>query len=193
MKTIFEQGEFDRYRVQNLNEARGIILETSQYAQAKPTVFLSHKHDELNDLKGVIGLLEQQFRVKVYIDSRDPSMPATTSGETAKRIKDRIVKCNKFILLATNGAIESKWCNWELGYGDARKLDYNNLAIFPMKPKGSFSAYAGNEYLSIYPSIAYYDGTERYRNGTHVSEGYYVRNEKNGEIYITRLYDWLHR
>lgn len=48
-------------------------------------------------------------------------MPQVTSGETAIRIKDRIDKCDKFILLATDKAVESKWCNWELGYGDAKK------------------------------------------------------------------------
>lgn len=49
-------------------------------------------------------------------------MPQVTSGETAIRIKDRIDKCDKFILLATDKAVESKWCNWELGYGDAKNI-----------------------------------------------------------------------
>lgn len=49
-------------------------------------------------------------------------MPKVTSAETATRIKDRISRCDKFILLATNGAIDSKWCNWELGFGDAKNI-----------------------------------------------------------------------
>ncbi len=39
-------------------------------------------------------------------------MPKTTSGVTATKIKQQIKKYDKFILIATDGAIDSKWCNW---------------------------------------------------------------------------------
>lgn len=120
MKTIFEQDEFSKYSNVNIYASRGIIQEQSIYSKTT-TVFISHKHDDLDDLKGLIGFLENEYGVKAYIDSRDPSMPKKTSGETATNIKNRIKKCDKFILLATNSAVESKWCNWELGYGDAQK------------------------------------------------------------------------
>ena len=122
MKTIFEQGTFHIYSHVRLDEARSPVVEYSQYAAGKTTVFISHKHDDLEDLKGILGFLQQTYGVKVYIDSQDPTMPKITSAETALNIKKRIDQCDKFILLATNGAIESKWCNWELGYGDARKF-----------------------------------------------------------------------
>lgn len=89
----------------------------------KYPVFVSHKHDDLEELKGVIGFLEAKYNIKAYIDSRDGSMPSKTSGETASQIKERIIQCEKFILLATDAAIESKWCNWELGFGDAQKFN----------------------------------------------------------------------
>ena len=192
MRYIFEQGEFDNYRLHRLDEACAPIME--QYQIQKPTVFISHKHDDLDDLKGVLGFLDQQYEVKVYIDSRDPSMPAITSGETALRIKQRIDKCKKFILLATNGAIESKWCNWELGYGDARKFEYKNIALFPIKPKNSLDKqYKGTEYFSIYPCIVYSDGTEYYSDtGRPIKAGYYVRTIKSGKGYLQGLYNWLH-
>ena len=75
--------------------------------------------------------------MKTYIDSRDPSMPHITTAETAANLKARIKKCDKFILLATNAAIDSKRCNWELGYGDAQKFK-THIALFPLKPKGSY-------------------------------------------------------
>ena len=87
-------------------------------------------------LKGLLGYLERYFNVKVYIDSKDPSMPKVTSAKTAENIKARIKQCDKFILLATNGAVESKWCNWELGYGDAHKFR-SHIALFPLKPKAT--------------------------------------------------------
>lgn len=114
------------------------------------TVFLSHKHDEVTVLEDVICLLKN-LGINVYIDWLDEGMPKTTSGNTAYRIKQKIKDCKKFILLATEGAIASKWCNWELGYGDAHKYP-NNIAIMPITEKRR-DVFTGNEYLQIYPVI----------------------------------------
>lgn len=191
MKTIFEQGSFQQFYTMRLDEAMESILEYSQFQSRPTTVFISHKHTDLNDLRGVLGFLEKTFNVKVYIDSQDPSMPKKTSAKTAINIKDRIVRCDKFILLATNGAIESKWCNWELGYGDAKKFR-KHIALFPMKPEGSYdSEYKGSEYMAIYPYIVQCDGTEKYTNGTSIPRGYYVRWQENGYYYITPLDEWF--
>ena len=149
MKEIFERGEFSKYRLNDLRKSRGVINESFAFSEEKVSVFISHKHDDLDDLKGIIGFLEEEFNVIVYIDSEDESMPRITSGETAKKIKDRIKKCKKFILLATNGAVESKWCNWELGFADAIKG--GDAVLFPMKGKGS--DYTGKEYMEIYSYI----------------------------------------
>jgi hypothetical protein len=64
-----------------------------------------------------------------------------------------------------------------------------------MKEKGKYdSEYKGNEYLQIYPSIDYEDGTNRYSNtGGLISEGYYVADpiNKEGKRNLTPLKDWL--
>lgn len=193
MRTIFEERYFTGYAVKSLINARGQIQDYSIYGERIITVFISHKHDELVDLKGFIGFLEKEYHVKAYIDSLDPSMPKVTSGVTAKNIKDRISKCRKFILLATNGAIESKWCNWELGYGDAKKFK-DHIAILPLKPVGSSdSQYKGNEYMSIYPSIVKCDSLDKYTNGNSISPGFYVRtkDEVDDIYYIKPLADWF--
>jgi len=192
MKKLFESGEFRKYRKTfSLDEARGIIAESSQYPTRK-TVFISHKHGELEDLKDIIGFLEVNYSVKCYIDSRDPTLPIITSGKTAARIKNRIRKCDKFILLATNMAIESKWCNWELGIGDGAKYP-NSIALFPIKPKGSGdSEYKGSEYMELYPYISYYYGNESYTSGKKIKNDYYVRtNNLDGSNRIVSLGNWL--
>ncbi len=197
MSNLFYRGQFNSYKVNNINKSLGSITESytfdSSYHNTKTKVFISHKHDDLEDLKGVIGLLTEMFNVDVYIDSQDKTMPKITSGITAKRIKERIKKCDKFILLATNGAIESKWCNWELGFGDANKLDQNNLALFPMCDNAySESSYKGNEYLGIYPHIVYRDGTTTYSDGRRIPKGYYVRSKNNEDGFnIQPLVEWL--
>ena len=191
MKTIFEKGSFSEYSQVRLDEARTSVLAHSQYGASETSVFISHKHDDLEDLKGVLGFLQRSYGVKVYIDSQDPTMPKVTSAETALNIRERIKQCDKFILLATNDAIESKWCNWELGYGDAQKFK-KHIALFPMKPRGAYdSQYKGSEYMNIYPYISYYDGTEKYTNGMPISRGYYVRWRENDKNYITPLRDWF--
>lgn len=193
MRTIFEQGSFHAYSQVRLDESMSPVIEHSQYGKRAITVFISHKHDDLEDLKGVLGFLTHNYGVSVYIDSQDPTMPKVTSAQTALNIKNRIKACNKFILLATNNAIDSKWCNWELGYGDAHKYK-DNIALFPMKPKGSFdSSYKGSEYMSIYPYICYFNGTEKDTSGNYISRGYYVCYPEKDGNFITPLADWFNQ
>lgn len=135
------------------------------------TVFLSHKHDELKELKDAIALLEDAG-VSVYVDWMDESMPTSTSGATATKIKSKINECRKFVLLATEAAIASKWCNWELGFGDAKKY-VSHIAIIPVK--NDDRNYTGSEYLQIYPAIG--EATNR----LHTS-GYSVRYPDGTEV-----------
>ena len=102
----------------NLNESYDV--RSRQPFSNEITVFLSHKHDDGEILKNVISMLKN-LGINVYVDWMDEDMPKQTSGTTAVKIKQKIRSCRKFILLATEGAIASKWCNWELGYGDAYK------------------------------------------------------------------------
>jgi hypothetical protein len=95
----------------------------------------------------------------VYIDWLDSSMPPFTSAETADKIKKKIKECNKFILLATNSAIASKWCNWELGLGDAQKY-IDRIALFPLSENSG--TWNGAEYLRIYPRIEESNYTNEY-------------------------------
>lgn len=132
----------------NLNESYDV--RSRQPFSNEITVFLSHKHDDGEILKNVISMLKN-LGINVYVDWMDEDMPKQTSGTTAVKIKQKIRSCRKFILLATEGAIASKWCNWELGYGDAYKYR-NNIAIMPITDvRGGI--FSGSEYLQIYPII----------------------------------------
>ena len=130
-----------------LNEAK-VIRERGRSLGEK-YVFLSHKHSEKGILESVVMLLNN-LGVSVYLDWQDAAMPKSTSGYTARRIKSKIRQSDKFILVATEAAIASKWCNWELGYGDAKKYP-DNIAILPIRQ--GFSHFTGSEYLAIYSRI----------------------------------------
>ncbi len=64
MKRIFESREFSSYHVSSLFESRSAIAESYLYS-SYTTVFLSHKHDDLDDLKDIIGFLQAKYSVKV--------------------------------------------------------------------------------------------------------------------------------
>lgn len=159
-----------------LNESKGSHQRSALSNEV--TIFLSHKHSDVEVLENVISMLKS-LGVSVYVDWMDEDMPKYTSGTTAIKIKQKILNCKKFILLATEGAIASKWCNWELGYGDAHKYS-DHIAIMPIIDTrgGTFS---GSEYLQIYPVIK--------------SEWSFM----NSDLYVefrgvkTKIKDWLNR
>lgn len=194
MQRIFKNNSFSQYKIHSLNEAQQPIQKSFRHdafgnIKVITTVFMSHKHDDLENIKGLIGFLESNYNVKAYIDSWDPTMPSTTCGDTAKQLKDRIETCDKFIFMATDGAIDSKWCNWELGYGDSQKFP-ENIAIFHISDStGKY--YKGYEYFDLYPYIAFYEGTEKYTDGHLVKRGYYRVIKENGIKMITPLEEWF--
>lgn len=133
------------------------------------SIFLSHKHDEEKEIRNAIALFNS-LGIDVYVDWLDEGMPKQTSGQTAKRIKEKIRENNKFILLATEGAISSKWCNWELGLGDILKYP-KNIAVLPITEERN-NNWSGTEYLQIYPIIT---SEYEYTTGTYYVEFEYSR------------------
>ena len=86
-------------------------IRDSRKKESRVTIFLSHKHSDAEILKSFIFLLRKKG-IDVYVDWMDYDMPKNTDGSTAERIKKKIKEMDKFILLATEDAISSKWCNW---------------------------------------------------------------------------------
>lgn len=162
-------GIISKARLNSLTEAKlGYRAFSEQLNEAEneksylvtSTIFLSHSHDdrEKEDVKKAVVFL-RKMGVRVYIDWLDSSMPPFTNAETADKIKKKIKEYDKFILLATNNAIASKWCNWELGFGDAQKY-ITKIALFPLSENSG--TWNGAEYLRIYPRIEESDFTTEY-------------------------------
>ncbi|WP_336667621.1 toll/interleukin-1 receptor domain-containing protein [Elizabethkingia anophelis] len=151
-------------------------------------IFLSHKHDEYTILQDVVGFLGYEG-INVYVDWMDPNMPTYTNAETAHKLKQKIKIADKFILIATEDAINSKWCNWELGLGDAAKY-IQHIALIPINRTNK--SFKGYEYLSIYPYIDYENGYNKCVNGNYISKGYYVKTPlSNSRHTFTPLKEWL--
>ena len=158
----------------------------------RPTtsVFLSHKHTERNLMLKIKTFLEH-LGISVYIDWLDEEMTESTSGRTAQELKHKIRENDKFILVATDRAIASKWCNWELGLGDAEKYVKDKIALFPICQENR--NWSGAEYLQIYPTIEYLTSYEIADNWS-LSAGYYVRYPKmDGQQNVINLRQWLYK
>jgi hypothetical protein len=120
------------------------------------SVFLSHSHYDKDVVMQAKSFFEN-LGIAVYIDWADKTMPEVPNGITAQNIKNKIAKENdKFVLLATNNAVNSKWCNWEVGIGDSFKLPSGKIAILPLADNNT-DDWKGNEYLQIYPRIEYFN------------------------------------
>ena len=143
-------------RVNRITDYNSYYLENRVYGirNERPenfnySIFLSHSHHDASLVKK-IALLLKTLGVEVYVDWLDETMPSSTCDKTASKIKQKIKQNHKFIFLATNNSIESKWCNWEIGFCDANKYNDDDIAIFPVKDNNEWK---GNEYLQLYPSI----------------------------------------
>jgi len=193
--SVLSKSQLRSFRNSNRTFSKSVTESLNEYSgeskQGKITIFLSHKHDEAEELDSAVGLLKS-FGVDIYVDWLDTGMPKATSGKTAVRIKEKIKENKKFIFLATEGAIASKWCNWELGYGDSLKY-FDNIALLPVR-NDNYS-YTGTEYMQIYSSIEYLDGTDQTVAGTLIAKGYYVLEPKdeNGNQSFVTLKKWLSR
>lgn len=190
--SFISESQLANYRIRTKTfSADNIVNLNESYSRDKsrPMIFLSHKHDEFSILQDVIAFLKDEG-VDIYVDWMDQSMPAHTNAATAHKLKEKIKASDKFILVATQNAINSKWCNWELGLGDAEKY-LENIALFPIDR--SNQSFYGAEYLKIYPWIEYQNGTTQYTGGAYIPRGYYVFYPAN-ENGISRLYplkEWL--
>lgn len=132
---------------------RGVVNEVRMYSKTTATtsIFLSHSHYD----RAIIEeskIFFENLGVSIYVDWADETMPERTNRVTANKIKNQIISIDdKFVLLATNNALASKWCNWEVGIADPFKLPKNKMALLPIAENDG--SWLGNEYLQLYPRI----------------------------------------
>jgi hypothetical protein len=122
-----------------LTEARSGVL----------SIFLSHSHKDRPLVEGLIAILDK-LGIQIYVDWNDSDMPRVTNRETAEKIKRQIHENTLFMILATPGALASRWVPWEVGIGDQVKGQESILLVPVADPSGNFH---GNEYLQLYYNL----------------------------------------
>ncbi len=188
--SIFTEQEFRNIAIQKagFKGLGGGVNETRTFS--KSSIFLSHSHNDKAKIEQA-KIFFENLGISIYVDWADQTMPERTNGVTAQNIKNQIIKLNdKFILLATNNAVSSKWCNWEVGIADTYKLFKDKIAILPLADNNRH--WTGNEYLQIYPSIELENGNNKNNIGLPIDAGYYVfyPSTNNTRSYV-KLEDWL--
>ncbi|RXR16347.1 TIR domain-containing protein [Flavobacterium amnicola] len=177
-KTEFEALARSKSGVRGL---RGVINESRTFSKSSAitSIFISHSHLD----KAIVEqakIFFENIGISIYVDWADATMPERTNGTTATKIKNQIINANdKFVLLATNNAIASKWCNWEIGIADPFKLTPKKIAILPLADNSG--TWNGNEYLQIYPRI---------EKSAIFSDTYYVKYPDGTQEGLTT---WLRR
>jgi len=122
---------------------------TSVKRMGQMSAFLCHSHKDRALAEGLQQLLKESG-MDLYIDWQDPEMPDQPNRETADRIKNRIAQTDRFIFLATENSMKSRWCPWEIGIADGRKQNDHILLVPTQDARG---IYYGNEYLQLYRRI----------------------------------------
>ena len=161
---------------------RGVVNESRMFSKttASTSIFLSHSHYDKSVVEQA-KIFFENLGISIYVDWADETMPERTNGSTAQKIKNQIITINdKFVLLATNNGVASKWCNWEVGIADPFKLPKKKIALLPLADNSG--TWNGNEYLQIYPRI------EKIK--TQITDRYYVLYPDNSSELIE---DWLKR
>ena len=181
--SIFTKEQFARVAQSKAQggSLRGVVNETRFYSKSSSvtSIFLSHSHLDKTVIEQA-KIFFENLGIRIYVDWADQTMPEKTNGVTAQKIKSQIISLNdKFVVLATNHAIASKWCNWEIGIADPFKLHNKKFALLPLADNSG--TWSGNEYLQIYPRIA---------RGTTNEQDYYVWYPDNT---LESLSTWLNR
>ena len=128
----------------------------AQERQASWDIFMSHAFDDKEIILGATKIIED-VGFTVYLDWRDDPLldRKHVTAKTAMVLRERMRASKCLMYATTSNAAESKWMPWELGFKDGQS---NRSAILPILT-GSATAFAGTEFLGIYPYVE--DGLEQ--------------------------------
>ena len=114
-------------------------------------IFLSHSYADREVVKGLAYMLENDFKLSVYLDwVIDPSLDRTrVNNVTAEVLRNRLKHCKCLWYVTSYTSETSKWMPWETGYADGYS---GKVAICPFVD-GRKSGFSGLEYLSLYPYV----------------------------------------
>ncbi len=119
-------------------------------ALAKYDIFLSQTIRDAELVLGVHELLSE-LGYSVFCDWIENPLDdrSAVTPSNAEYIRAIMGICDSLLFLDSEGADQSLWMCWELGWFDGRK---GPVAVVPILPEGQTS-YRGREFLGLYPYV----------------------------------------
>lgn len=117
------------------------------------SVFVSYSSKDAQYLPGVVMLLKNSGG-SPYVDVGDDRLPKQPSADTARLLKDAIVRCRRLVVFVTTHSMESKWVPWELGLADGAKSS-SDIALIPAADRSDESQWTEHEYFGLYQRIVW--------------------------------------
>ncbi len=162
-----------RFYIKSVEESLALFKQETK--DHKIPLFLIHKPDQQEELDSAINFLNN-FRVMLYVDWLDNVTEDDKSEELTQTILQKITACDKIIFLATEEALQSKWCNWVIRLAKT-KIKTEDIIILPVR--SDFDDFQGEDILQKHPYIY------------EVEEHLYHIQYPNGDS--KELADWMKR
>jgi hypothetical protein len=112
-------------------------------------VFISYSHLDEELVLGVVYILRNRFRLRVYVD-RDDTTLSPDDVEVATQLKRRMRYCLSLVYIASDNDARSHWTPWELGFFDGFR---GTVAVLPITEQASTQPPHDRPYLRIYPYL----------------------------------------
>ena len=148
IRARFEQEKKAQYRSTQYFSAKQVLNEGRVTDSSKQyDIFLSHSSKDMELIAG-LKLILTDLGFSVYVDWNDNELdPNNVTPHTAEVLRERMKCCKSLIYAFSEGAANSKWMPWELGYFDA--LKNSRVAVLPISKLPKFS-YKGSEFVGVY-------------------------------------------
>jgi len=113
-------------------------------------IFLSQTMRDAEIVLGVYDYLEQQGYAAFcdWIESPESDRAAVTPANAAG-VREAMRASDTMLFIDSQGAVQSRWMCWELGWFDAAK---GHVAILPVVSDDT-DYYYGREFLGLYPYV----------------------------------------
>jgi hypothetical protein len=188
---IIKRSELLKYRAStNIELLTSLDVASAQKLGSKrPLVFISHSSKDKLLVDSVREIL-YNHGADSYVDREDSEMPEKVSSQTAKRLQEKMLICDKFVMIASNNALKSRWVPWELGFAD-NSTGTSNVGIFLVEEdidennEHTGEWWEKNEYVRLYKIIYRREGPSETSWLVGYPEGFVLLQDD--------LRNWLHK
>lgn len=138
-------------RVKNSSYIKELMEKRNRAIIASETsVYISFDPGDEESMVSVLLLLDSAG-VKIYPVWSDPGVISVQESNEFDLLRKSIARCSKFIFIASENALKSNRCNWELGIGDGLRYP-DNIAVMPVTEQRG-ATWSCPDYLQTYPMM----------------------------------------